>query len=115
MPGGPSIILGGLPVWAEVWFTRGDGWMTDDDAGVTSLHWLKSDGTKGKEVSKKIYDRLDKIDYWEVDVVDRVSDYLAYKDYEDGPECQLETGPNSRPEFWDRPRTVAELERSGDG
>lgn len=83
MPGGPATILGGLPVWAEVWFSRGDGWMTDDDAGVDSLHWLKRDGTKGAEVSQKVYDRVEAKDpYWECDVTQAVSEHLAYEQYE---------------------------------
>lgn len=79
MPEGPCTILGGLPVIAEVWFTRGDGWMTDDDAGVDALFWQKRDGSKGKEVSQKIYDRLEKSDpYWQCGVTEQVFDYLAY-------------------------------------
>jgi hypothetical protein len=80
---GPCTILGGLPVWACCWYTRGDGYSSDDDAGVDTLHWKKADGTKGKEVSQKIYDRLDKIDYWEADVTEQVFDYLAYQDYQE--------------------------------
>jgi len=87
---GPTVILGGLPVWAEVWYTRGDGWMTDDDAGVTALYWLKRDGTKGKEVSEAIYERCRKDAYWECDVCDRVFDYIAHKDWEEKNE-HLET------------------------
>lgn len=82
MPEGPATILGGLPVVAEVWFTRGDGWTTDDDAGVDALYWQKKDGSKGKELPQSIWDRLDKIDYWECDVIDAVSDYLAYEQYQ---------------------------------
>jgi hypothetical protein len=77
---GPCTILGGLPVWAVCWYERGDGWMTDDDAGVDSLHWLKRNGTKGKEVSEKIYDRLEKADpYWQCEVTEQVFDYLAHE------------------------------------
>lgn len=88
MPLAPVTILGGLPVVAAVWFTRGDGWTTDDDAGVDELYWHTkhswSDPSKhGKEVPQSIYDRLDKIDYWQSDVVDQASDWLAYRDYEE--------------------------------
>lgn len=83
----PVTILGGLPVIAEVWFSRGDGWMTDDDAGVDALFWCKRDGTPGKEVSQKIYDRLDKSDdYWQVGVTEQASEYLAYRDDPTEPE-----------------------------
>ena len=78
-------MLGGLPVIAEVWFSRGDGWRTDDDAGVDALYWQKRDGSKGAPLSQKIMDRIEKQDYWECDVIDQVSDYLAYGD-RDEPE-----------------------------
>ncbi len=81
MPSGPATILGGLPIIADVWFTRGDGYSSDDDAGVDAIYWRKRDGSKGKEVSQKIYDRLDKIDYWECAVVDAVSDHLAHEQW----------------------------------
>ena len=82
MPEGPATILGGLPVIAEVWFTRGDGWSTDDDAGVSALYWRRCDGTKGKEVSQKVYDRCAKADdYWESAVVDQVFEHLAFEDW----------------------------------
>ena len=78
----PATILGGLPVWAECWVTQGDGWTTDDDAGVDTLYWLKRDGTKGKPVSQKVYDKLEKgSDYWECDVCDQVFDYLAHEQW----------------------------------
>lgn len=82
MPGGPSSILGGLPVWAEVSFTRGDGWTTDDDAEVDALYWLKRDGTKGSPLPEHMYDRLEAKDpYWQCDVIEKVTDHLAYERY----------------------------------
>lgn len=86
MPEGPATVLGGLPVIAEVWFTRGDGWTTDDDAGVDCLYWQKRDGTKGKPLSQKIMDRIEKEAYWECDVVEQVSDWLAYGQDEHQPD-----------------------------
>lgn len=73
----PATILGGLPVIADVWFSRGDGWMTDDDAGVNAIYWEKRDGTCGKEVSAKVYARLDKTDYWQAYVTEQASDWLG--------------------------------------
>lgn len=76
---GPAQILGGLPVFARCWFTRGDGWTTDDDCGAESLHWLKRDGTAGKELSQTILDRLEKKhQYWEADVCEQVVDHYHY-------------------------------------
>ena len=75
---GPCTVLGGLPLWAECWYSRGDGWTCYDDAGVDSLHWLKRDGTKGKEISQRMYDRIEKRDqYWEGHVIEQIDDYLS--------------------------------------
>jgi hypothetical protein len=82
MPGGPATILGGLPVWAEVSFYKGDGWTTDDDADVDGLFWLKRDGTKGAPISQKVMDRVEKEPYWECDVIESVSEHLAHEQYE---------------------------------
>lgn len=109
MPEGPATILGGLPVWAEVWYTRGDGWTTDDDCGVSHIFWLKRDGTKGKEVSQKIYDRLDKIDYWESDVCDKVFEHLAYLEWiEKNEQTYITLSSNTGPELWNSERTLAQ-------
>lgn len=80
MPSGPCTVLGGLPLLADVWFTRGDGWTTDDDAGVDALYWQRRDGSKGEPVSPAIYERLDKSDpYWEAGVIEQVSEHLSYE------------------------------------
>lgn len=72
--------MGGLPVIAEVWFTRGDGWMTDDDAGVDALYWIKRDGTKGKRLSDALMEKIARKDpWWEVDVTEAVSEQLAHE------------------------------------
>jgi hypothetical protein len=82
MPEGPATVLGGLPVIAEVWWTRGDGWTTDDDAGVDEVFWRKRDGSKGAPFSEKMMDKLDAKDpYWESNVIEQVSDHLAYQQY----------------------------------
>ena len=91
VPSGPCTILGGLPVVADIWFTRGDGWETDDNAGVDTIYWRRRDDSKGKEVSQAIYDRLDKIDYWECDVIDQVSDWLSYEEHLANGRVQLTT------------------------
>ena len=73
-------MLGGLPAIADVWFTRGDGWMTDDDAGVDAIYWRKRDGSKGAEFSERMYERLEKHDeYWQAYVTEQVSEWLAYE------------------------------------
>ena len=81
MPEAQVSVLGGLPVIADVWFS-GPDYFGEYDAGVNALYWAKRDGTKGKEVSQKIYDKLDKRDpYWQADVTERVSEALAYEDW----------------------------------
>jgi len=52
-------------------------------SGVDGIFWQKRNGNKGKEVSKAVYNRLDKIDYWQSYVIEQASDYLAYRDYEE--------------------------------
>ncbi len=84
MPEVPVTILGGLPVIADVWFSRGDGWMTDDDAGVNALYWRKKDGSKGAPVSQAILGRLDKMAHWEADVTEQASEWLAYESRDEG-------------------------------
>jgi len=74
----PCTILGGLPVIANVWYTRGDGYITDDDAGVDEVFWRKRDGSRGKEVSKAVYDRLEKYDkWWQAAVTEQANDWLG--------------------------------------
>lgn len=82
MPLGPCTVLGGLPVVAEVWFS-GPNYQGEYDAGVDTLFWQTKDSwndpTKhGKALSNKVMDRLP--DYWEADVIEQVSDWLAHKD-----------------------------------
>jgi hypothetical protein len=86
MPEAQVSVLGGLPVIADVWFS-GPDYYGEYDAGVNALYWEKRDGTKGKEVSQKIYDKLDKRDpYWHADVTEQVSEALAYESWENRPD-----------------------------
>jgi hypothetical protein len=81
-----ATILGGLPVMAEVWFTRGDGYYTDDgyNAGVDGLYWLTRAGKRGKALPQSIMDRLEKKDpYWQASVTEQVSEALAYESYQE--------------------------------
>jgi hypothetical protein len=75
---GAAQILGGLPVFARCWFSRGHG-LDDDDCGVDSMHWLKRDGTAGAELPQSVIDRLDKKQpYWEADVCEQVVESYHY-------------------------------------
>lgn len=86
MPEAQVSVLGGLPVIADVWFS-GPHYFGEYDAGVNALYWARRDGTRGKEVSQKIYDKLDKRDpYWQADVTERASEALAYEEWESRPD-----------------------------
>jgi len=77
---GPCTVLGGLSLWAECW-ASGPDYYGEYDAGVDTLYWVKRDGTKGKEISQKMYDKIEKWDeYWQALVTEQVSDYLSYTD-----------------------------------
>jgi hypothetical protein len=73
---GPCTVLGGLRLIAEVWSSQ-DYW-GEWDCGVDALYWIRKDGTKGKEVSQKVYDRIEAHDtYWEAKVTEQVFDGLS--------------------------------------
>jgi|LakMenEpi03Aug12_release.lakeMendotaPanAssembly.Ray.scaffolds.fasta_scaffold559643_2 hypothetical protein len=76
---GEATVFGGLRVWAQIYYEKGDGWMTDDDAHVEEIYWLKRNGQKGKPFSKKLWERLDrdKNNYWQADVIEQVFDYVS--------------------------------------
>lgn len=86
MPSGPATILGGLPVIAEVWFS-GPDYQGEYNAGVDGLYWQRRDGTAGSQLSEKVMSRLP--DYWQGDVIEQVSDYLAMRDYVEQDKVQL--------------------------
>lgn len=73
----PVTVLGGLPVIADVWFSGPDYW-GEYDAGVDGLYWQKRDGSKGKELSQKVMDRIEKEQYWEADVTEQANEWLAF-------------------------------------
>lgn len=60
MAAGPSVILGGLPVWVELHVQKtyeGDIWEQIDE-----IRWLKKNGTPGKLITQKVYDKASKYD-----------------------------------------------------
>lgn len=81
---GPCTVLGGLPLWAKCSAGVDDSPVCGREywSEVNTLHWLKKDGTPGKEVSQAIYDKLEKYDsYWEGGVTEQVSDYLMHEQW----------------------------------
>ena len=80
---GPSTILGGLPVWAEFTYTRGDWGFTDDDFDLDALYWLKRDGTKGNPLPEHMYDRAEKHDEYFSDCFQQLEDNLIPPEADD--------------------------------
>lgn len=75
----PATILGGLPIIVQMSFSRGDGWTTDDDFEVVGIFWIKRDGTRGKPVSQKIWDRAEKEDFLFCGLYEQVNDWIDEK------------------------------------
>lgn len=73
----PVTVLGGLPVIADVWFSGPDYW-GEYDAGVDGLYWQKRDGSRGKELSTKVMERIEKEQYWDADVTEKANDWLSF-------------------------------------
>lgn len=63
-------------MWAVFTYTRGDGWETDDDFELDALHWLKADGSKGKELPQHIKDRAEKADMYFCAAFERLSENM---------------------------------------
>ena len=82
---GQSTILGGLPVYAYI--DCGKDADTPNGPGeywseVRSLHWLKKDGTPGKELPEHIVERAEKYDYRFCTLIENISEQLAYEEWE---------------------------------
>lgn len=77
MPLVHASILGGLPVVAEVWFS-GPDYNGEYDSGCDALYWRKRDGSKGKEVSAAVMDRLERYDScWQASITEQANDWLG--------------------------------------
>jgi hypothetical protein len=82
---GAGHILGGLPVYAYI--DCGKDSDTPNGPGeywseVRSLHWLKKDGTPGKELPKHIVERAEKYDYGFCTLMENIAEQLAYEEYQ---------------------------------
>jgi len=82
----PATILGGLPVIVEIAFGKdadtpngaGDYW-----AEVEHIWWRKRDGSAGKELPAKVYDRAELYDPDFCALIENVSEEMAYEAYEE--------------------------------
>jgi hypothetical protein len=72
----PVTVLGGLPVIADVWFSGPDYW-GEYDAGVDGLYWRKNDGSKGKPLSAKVMEKIERESYWDAHVTEQANDWLS--------------------------------------
>jgi len=74
---GRGTILGGLPVIADVdWGTDywGEGY-----AEIGAIYWMKRDGSKGKPIPQKVFDRAEVYDSCFSSLVEQLSEQCAYE------------------------------------
>lgn len=77
-------ILGGLPVIAVLESGKdpdtpigpGEYWTE-----VQALHWVKRDGSKGKEIPEKVYERAEAYDYAFCDLIENIHEQMAYEQW----------------------------------
>lgn len=82
MPEGLGVILGGLPVVAQVSFGKdadtpngpGDYW-----AEVEAIYWCKRDGSRGAPIPQHLRDRAEKYDPYFCRLIEQVSDQLVHE------------------------------------
>lgn len=81
MPEAPATILGGLPVVADVSFGVTDCPTTGRDywSEVDAIYWRRRDGSKGKPISQKIWDKAEKADPYFCSVIEQVNDHLVHE------------------------------------
>lgn len=72
---GLATIKGGLPVWAEVYFSY-DSFTMESDAEVQDICWVKKDGSRGKSVPEHIYRKVVDDDCQSCDVIECVQDSI---------------------------------------
>lgn len=71
----PVTVRGGLPVIADVWFLI--DYYGEVDSGVNALYWQQRDGTRGKELSKPLMDKITKESYWDAYITEQANDWLG--------------------------------------
>ncbi|MCK9361767.1 hypothetical protein M0Q28_06125 [Patescibacteria group bacterium] len=74
---GRGAILGGLPVIAEV--SWGTDYWGEGYAEIEQIYWMKRDGTKGKPISQKIFDRAEIYDSYFSCLVEQLSEQAAHE------------------------------------
>jgi len=74
---GRGTILGGLPVIAEV--SWGTDYWGEGYAEIEQIYWMKRDGTKGKPISRKVFDRAEIYDSYFCSLVEQLSEQAAHE------------------------------------
>ena len=104
---GAGTILGGLPVIAVV--ESGKDADTPNGPGeywseVISLHWVKRDGSKGKELPEKVRDRAEAYDYGFCDLIEQVHEQLTYERYLKEQGERIAHHPTCSPDYPEKPK-----------
>ena len=79
---GRGTILGGLPVWADVYYGKyadtpnGPG---EDWAKIKDIYWLKRNGQKGGSLPQKVVDRARRYDHYFCDLIEQVFEYSCFE------------------------------------
>jgi len=75
---GRGTILGGLPVIADVdWGT--DSWTGEGYAAIDQIYWRKPDGTKGKPIPQKTFDRAEVYDSYFSCLIEQLGEGCMYE------------------------------------
>lgn len=85
MPICRATILGGLPVWVEVSFGY-DEFAGEHWAEVQKIWWRKRDGSRGKEVTQKVFDRALNYDSYFGNLIEQANEELAQQSWEEKEE-----------------------------
>lgn len=74
---GQGTILGGLPVIADV--SWGTDYWGEGYAEIEAIYWIKHDGTKGKPIPQKVFDRAEAYDSYFSCLVEQLSEQASYE------------------------------------
>lgn len=76
-----ATILGGLPIIVEVSFGY-DSFSLEHWAEVQHIYWCGRKGSCGKEISNKVRDRAEKYDPYFSNLIENISEQLAYEGFD---------------------------------
>ena len=79
MPEAP-VTVNGMPMIAVI-HSSYDSFTGESDSEVTELYWRKRDGTRGKHVSLKVWDKIDAEIWGMCGILEQAFDVWAYERY----------------------------------